>query len=81
MYLEVMRWRVAGIPGCEAQSRWSKTCRRMSLGTKGWNVTVAVSQRWFRSPTFCVTMGIVQLLAGVETLYLGAEDLVEGHVP
>jgi hypothetical protein len=71
---------VARIPGCEAQSRWSKTCRRMSLGTKGRNVPVALPPRWFRSLTFCVTMRIAQLLAGVKTLYLGAEDLVEVHV-
>jgi hypothetical protein len=72
---------MAGIPGCEAPSRWSKTCRLKSFATKDWNVTVAVSQRWFRSLTLCVTMRIAQLLAGVETLYLSAEDLVEGHVP
>jgi hypothetical protein len=69
---------VAGIPGCEAPSRWSKNVGRGPFGTKGRNVPVAMSPRWFRSPTFFVYTA--QLLAGVETSYLDAEDLVEVYV-
>ncbi len=64
------RWQVAGISGYEAPSRCSKTGGHL-----------VVRPRWFRSLTFCMTMRIAQLLAGEETLYLPAEDLVEGHVP
>ncbi len=58
--LSIPTWRRWGsglpvFPGGQPR-RWSNTCRRRSLGTKGRNVPVAVSPMRSRSPTLCVTI-------------------------